>query len=146
MIAIGSDHAGYELKEEIKKHLDVLKIEYRDFGTYGAEPVDYPVYAEKVGESVSKGESVEGILVCGTGIGVSIAANKIKGVRAALCFDEGYAELSRKHNDANVLCIGGRRTDRATAIKIVDKFMNTEFEGGRHKNRVEEISEIEDKN
>lgn len=146
MIAIGSDHAGYRVKEELKKHLDVLKLPYRDFGTNSEESVDYPLFAEKVGKAVSSGECEKGILVCGTGIGVCITANKIKGVRAALCFDEKYAEMARKHNDANIVCIGARTTELGTCIKTLEKFISTEFEGGRHKERVDEISNIENNN
>lgn len=145
MIAIGSDHAGYEMKEKIKIYLEENKILYKDFGTFGEESCDYPIFAEKVADSVASGESFRGILICGTGIGISIAANKVKGIRAALCYEPSFAEMSRKHNDANIVCIGGRTTDFETAKAIVDAFLNTDFEGGRHARRVEEIKDIENR-
>ena len=145
MIAIGSDHAGYAVKEEIKKHLEDNKILFKDFGTFSEESCDYPVLAEKVADSVVSGESSKGILICGTGIGISIAANKVKGIRAALCYEPALAEMSRKHNDANIVCLGGRTTDFETAKAIVDAFLNTDFEGGRHKKRLGKIENIENR-
>ncbi len=143
MIAIGSDHAGYEMKEKIKKYLEENKILYKDFGTFSEESCDYPIFAEKVADSVASNESFRGILICGTGIGISIAANKVKGIRAALCYEPFFAEMSRKHNDANIVCIGGRTTDFKTVKAIVDAFLNTDFEGGRHEKRLKEIENIE---
>lgn len=143
MISIGSDHAGFDMKEIIKKDLEFRGIGYKDLGTYNKESVDYPLFAESVSKSVASGESERGILICGTGIGVSIAANKIKSIRAALCSSESDAEMARKHNNANVLCLGGRMHSDTNTLKIVNTFLNTEFEGGRHERRVEQISEME---
>lgn len=141
MIAIGCDHGGYELKLEILKYLDEKGIEYRDFGCNG-ESVDYPVYAKKVGQAVVSGECEKGILICGTGIGISIAANKIKGIRCALCSDCFSAEATRLHNNANVLAMGGRVVGAGLGVKIVDTFLNTEFSNDeRH---IRRISQIED--
>ena len=144
MIAIGSDHGGYELKQEIMKHLAELGLEYKDFGTYTTDSCDYPVYGEAVARAVAGGEYEKGIIICGTGIGISIAANKVKGIRAALCADCYSAEFTRLHNDANILALGAR-TGSGLALKIVDTFLNTEFEGGRHARRVGLIAEIEEK-
>lgn len=141
MIAIGCDHGGYELKLEILKYLDEKGIEYQDFGCNG-ESVDYPVYAKKVGQAVVSGECEKGILICGTGIGISIAANKIKGVRCALCSDCFSAEATRLHNNANVLAMGGRVVGAGLGVKIVDTFLHTEFSNDeRH---IRRISQIED--
>ena len=145
MIALGSDHGGLALKKEIMKHLDEKGIAYKDFGTYSEDSCDYPVYGELVGKAVVSGEYESGIVVCGTGIGISIAANKVRGVRAALCGDCYSAEYTRRHNNANVLALGGRVIGDGLALKIVDIFLNTEFEGGRHAKRVELISQIEEK-
>lgn len=145
MIAIGSDHGGYELRQEIMKHLEGLGLEYKDYGTYSTDSCDYPVYAEAVARAVAGGECDRGIIICGTGIGVSITANKVKGIRAALCADCYSAEYTRLHNDANILTLGARTTGSGLALKIVDTFLNTEFEGGRHARRVALISEIEEK-
>lgn len=145
MIALGSDHGGFALKKEIMKHLDEKGIAYKDFGTYSQDSCDYPVYGEDVGKAVVSGECESGIVICGTGIGISIAANKVKGVRAALCHDCYSAEYTRRHNNANVLALGGRVIGDGHALKIVDIFLNTEFEGGRHAKRVELISQIEEK-
>ncbi len=145
MIAIGSDHGGYELKQEIMKHLESLGLEYKDFGTYSTDSCDYPVYGEAVARAVAGGEYEKGIIICGTGIGISIAANKVKGIRAALCADCYSAEFTRLHNDANILALGARTTGSGLALKIVDTFLNTEFEGGRHARRVGLIAEIEEK-
>ncbi|MBQ8263227.1 MAG: ribose 5-phosphate isomerase B [Oscillospiraceae bacterium] len=145
MIAIGSDHGGYELKQEIMKHLESLGLEYKDFGTYSTDSCDYPVYGEAVARGVAGGEYEKGIIICGTGIGISIAANKVKGIRAALCADCYSAEFTRLHNDANILALGARTTGSGLALKIVDTFLNTEFEGGRHARRVGLIAEIEEK-
>lgn len=143
MVSIGSDHAGYALKEELKNYLEENKIPFKDFGTFSEEPCDYPIFAEKVANSVVSGESSKGILVCGTGIGISIAANKVKGIRAALCYTPPLAAMSRTHNDANIVCLGARVTDFPTAKSIVDVFLNTNFEGGRHGQRVKEIEDME---
>ena len=145
MIAIGSDHGGFELKQEIMKHLAELGLEYKDFGTYTTDSCDYPVYGEAVARAVVGGECEKGIIICGTGIGISIAANKVKGARAALCSECYSAEFTRLHNDANILALGARTTGSGLALKIVDTFLNTEFEGGRHARRVALISEIEEK-
>ena len=146
MIAIGSDHGGFELKQEIMKHLDETGVAYKDFGTYSQDSCDYPVYAELVSKAVVSGEYESGILICGTGIGISISANKVKGVRAALCHDCYSAEFTRRHNNANILALGGRVIGAGHALKIVDIFLNTEFEGGRHARRVDLITEIENRN
>ena len=143
MIAIGSDHGGYALKQEIMAHLRELGLEYKDYGTYSEESCDYPVYGEAVGRAVAGGECDRGIVICGTGIGISIAANKVKGVRAALCGDCYSAEMTRRHNDANILALGARVLGSGLALKIVDTFLHTEFDGGRHARRVELIRELE---
>lgn len=143
MLAIGSDHGGFELKEAIVKHLENKGVEFKDFGTYDAASVDYPDIASKVCKSILSGESESGILVCGTGIGISIAANKHKGIRAAVCSDEFSAKYTRLHNNANVLCLGGRVVGAGLATELVDIFLNTGFEGGRHQTRLDKITEIE---
>ncbi len=145
MIALGSDHAGLELKREIMKHLDELSLEYKDYGTYTSESCDYPVYGEAVGRAVASGECERGILVCGTGIGISLAANKVKGVRAAVCSDTFSAEMSRAHNDANIISVGARVVGTGLALKIIDAFLNTPFEGGRHQRRVDLMMDIENR-
>lgn len=144
MIALGCDHGGFSLMQEIKAHLDELGLEYRDFGTYTSESCDYPVYAEAAARAVASGECDRGILVCGTGIGVSIAANKIKGIRAAHCSDCYSAEMTRRHNDANMLALGARVLGGGLALRIVDTFLTTGFDGGRHQRRIDLISAIED--
>ena len=142
MIALGCDHGGYELKQEIIAYLEKNHLEYKDFGCFGTEAVDYPVYAKLVGHAVADGECEKGILICGTRIGISIAANKIKGVRAALCSDCFSAEATRLHNDANILAMGARVLGAGLAVKITDTFLNTPFSGDeRHARR---ISQIED--
>jgi len=145
-IAIGSDHAGFDYKEMIKKHLEEKGYEVIDEGTYSKERTDYPNYAEKVAKAVANKEVDKGVLICGTGIGMSITANKIKGVRAALCTNEFMARMSRKHNDANILCLGERVIGTDHALAIVDVFFSTEFEGGRHEKRVHLIENIEELN
>ena len=142
MIAIGSDHAGYALKCEMIKHLEEKGVEFIDCGCNG---VDYPDIAEKTCEKVTSGEADKAILICGTGVGISISANKIKGIRAALCGDWYSAKYTRLHNDANVLCMGGRVIGAGLAAEIVDVFLDTEFEGGRHARRVEKIMKLEEK-
>ena len=139
MIAIGSDHAGYEYKEKIKKLLDELGFPYKDFGTNSSESTDYPDYAHTVSQAVSAGKADRGILVCGTGIGMSIVANKHRGVRAAVCESVKAAELSRQHNDANILALGARITPWKTAERIIRAFFTAQFEGGRHQRRIEKI-------
>ncbi|NLW65649.1 MAG: ribose 5-phosphate isomerase B [Clostridiales bacterium] len=146
MIAIGSDHGGFALKREIMKYLDEKGLEYKDFGTYTEDSCDYPDYGEAVGRAVAGGECERGIVICGTGIGISISANKVKGVRAALCGDCYSAEYTRRHNDANVLALGARVLGTGLALKIVEIFLGTDFEGGRHARRVELISKIEERN
>ncbi len=142
-IAIGADHAGFEEKEKLKKTLDDLGVEYEDFGTYSCDSVDYPDYARKVGEAVASGEAEQGILVCGSGIGIAIAANKIHGVRAAQAWNELTARLAREHNDANILSIGARVVPEEEIPKIVKAWFAAKFEGGRHASRVEQISQLE---
>ena len=140
MLALGCDHGGYELKGEIKKYLDKKGIPYKDFGCDSKEPVDYPVYAKKVARAILSGECDKGILICGTGIGISITANKFQGIRAALCTDCFSAEATRLHNDANVLALGGRVVGTGVALKIVETFLNTPFSGEeRHKNRIAQM-------
>ena len=143
MIAIASDHGGFELKQEIMKHLESKGLEYKDYGTYTTDSCDYPNYGEMAARAVAGGECEKGILICGTGIGISISANKVKGIRAALCGDCYSAEYTRLHNDANMLALGARVTASGLALKIVDTFLETEFEGGRHARRVALIHEIE---
>ena len=143
MIAIGSDHGGFELKTHIIKYLKEQGIELFDFGTYTEDSCDYPDIAEKVSKAVANSEYEKGILICGTGIGISIAANKVDGIRAALCGDVYSAKMTRKHNDANILCLGGRVTGRELAFMICDTFLSEEFEGGRHQNRIEKIHALE---
>lgn len=144
-IAIGADHAGFEGKEQIKKTLDKLGYEYEDVGTFSLESVDYPDFSQKVGERIESGESEKGILVCGSGIGVAIAANKMPGVRAAQAWNEETARLSRRHNDANVLTIGARVIPETEIPKIVKAWLETDFEGGRHADRVGKIMNLEGK-
>ena len=137
MIALGCDHGGYELKLEILKYLDEKGLEYKDFGCDSTEAVDYPVYARKVTSAIKDGTCEKGILICGTGIGISIAANRDPGIRAALCTDCFCAEATRQHNDANILALGGRVVGPGLAVKIVDTFLNTPFSGAaRHQNRI----------
>ncbi len=142
-IAIGSDHAGFEDKEKIKRQLDELGIEYEDVGTNSTESVDYPVYARKVAEKVASGEAEQGILVCGSGNGMQIAANKIRGVRAALAWNEETARLARQHNDANVLSVPARMISPEEVSKVIESYLKAEFEGGRHARRISEISDLE---
>lgn len=142
MVALGSDQAGYDLKQIIMKHLEERGLEYKDYGSYSADPVDYPIYGKKVAHAIVDGECDKGILICGTGIGISIAANKVKGIRAAVCSDCFSAEATRLHNDANILAFGARVVGAGLAEKIVDTFLDTEFSGvERHKRRVDMIEE-----
>ena len=142
-IAIGCDHRGFGLKERIMTFLQNEGYSYQDFGCYSTEPVDYPDIAQKVGEAVASGSFDQGILICSTGIGMCIAANKIKGVRAALCHNVFAAQRARQHNDANVLCLGGEDVDATVALEIVKTFLTTDFEGGRHTRRVSKIRALE---
>ncbi len=142
-IAIASDHAGFGLKNRILRYLAEKKVEAVDFGTDGRDSVDYPDYAIEVAESVSKGKIDRGILICGTGIGMSITANKFSGVRAALCHNTATAEASRRHNDANILVLGERVLDEETAVQIVGIWLETDFEAGRHQRRLDKIRAIE---
>ena len=142
-IGIGNDHAGTTLKLEICKHLDEIGVEYVDFGVAPGEAIDYPVAAERVCRQVVNGNVDRAILICGTGIGISIAANKIKGIRACACSDSFSAKYTRRHNDANALCLGGRVVGAGLACELVDLFLNTEFEGGRHQRRVDLITKLE---
>ena len=137
MIALGCDQGGFELMQEVKKHLEERGLEYQDFGTYSMDSVDYPVYGKKVAKAVADGSCEKGILICGTGIGISICANKVKGVRAALCHDVFSAQATREHNDANVLAMGGRVVGPGLALKIVDTFLDTPFSNAeRHIRRI----------
>lgn len=144
-IAIGSDHAGFQLKEELKVFLQEKGIDVKDFGTYSEESVDYPDYAIPLAESVARGEEKFGILICGTGIGMSIAANKVKGIRASLCDSKYSARCAREHNDANVLCLAGRVLKEELAKEIVNVWLNTSFLAGRHKIRIDKIINYEKK-
>jgi ribose 5-phosphate isomerase B len=139
IIALGSDHAGFPLKETIKSHLAGKGHELRDFGAASADPADYPDYAKKVAASVASRACERGVLICGSGIGMCMAANRFKGVRAAVLHDGFDAEMSRRHNDANIACLGARRIGEDEAIGLVDKFLSTPFEGGRHEKRVAKI-------
>ena len=141
-IALGSDHAGYVLKEAIKSYFSKSKIEFKDFGTFKIDSCDYPEYSYKVSIAVASGEADLGVLVCGTGIGMCITANKTKGIRAAQAIDIKTAQMSRLHNDANVLCLGGRLLEDKEAIEIVEAWLNTSFEGGRHQKRLNLISQL----
>ncbi len=142
MIAIGSDHGGFALKQEIKEYLEERKIPYKDFGTNTADSCDYPLYAKEVAHAVANKECEKGILICGTGIGISITANKVKGIRCALCHDCFSAQATREHNDANILAMGGRVVGAGLALKIVDTFLNTEFSNDeRHLRRINMIEE-----
>lgn len=145
MIAIASDHGGFELKQQVVDYLKKNGYEVKDFGTFTCDSVDYPDYAQMVGESIVNGECEKGIIICGTGIGISIAANKIPGIRAALCTDSYMARMSREHNNANVLALGGRVVGPELAFDIIKTWLGTEFAGGRHQRRIDKISQIESK-
>ncbi len=142
-IALGSDHGGFQLKETIKGFLDSLGMEYKDYGTINEDSVDYPDFALDVAKAVAAGEYNKGILVCGTGIGVGITANKVSGIRAAICGDVFSAKASREHNDANILSLGQRVIGPGLALEIVKAWLTTEFAGGRHQRRIDKISDIE---
>jgi ribose 5-phosphate isomerase B len=145
MIALGCDHGGFKLMQAVKKYLDEQGLEYKDCGTYSEESCDYPIFAEAAAKLVQSGECDKGILICGTGIGISISANKMKGIRAALCSDCYSAEMTRRHNDANMLAMGARVLGEGLALKIVETFLATEFEGGRHARRIEKMMALEGK-
>ena len=145
MIAIGSDHGGFALKQEIMKHLEERKLEYIDFGTYSSDSCDYPQYGAAVGRAVASGSCERGILICGTGIGISLAANKVRGIRAAVCSEPYTAAMARRHNNAQIIAFGARVVGIDTAKMIVDAFLQAEFEGGRHAERVALISGIEER-
>ena len=142
-VAIGADHAGYEQKEQIKRTLDDLGVNYEDMGTYSCDSVDYPDYAKKVGEAVANGDVDQGLLVCGSGTGMAIAANKVPGVRAAVAWNEEIARLAREHNNANVLSLAARFTPVEEMDKIVRSWFGAHFDAGRHERRVEKIEKIE---
>ena len=146
MIALGSDHGGYKLKEEIKKYLDEIGLEYKDFGTHNEERCDYPEFAEKVAKAVQSKECEKGILVCGTGFGVSIVANKFKGIWCACCWNDDVAKLLKEHNNANVLALPGRFINVSQAIVILRTWIAAEFMAGRHSERLQMIENIEKEN
>lgn len=143
MLALGSDHVGLVLKEEIKKYLDENGIEYRDYGCYSTDRTDYPIYGQRVANAIVKGECEKGLLFCGTGVGISLAANKVDGIRAVVCSDCYSAILSRRHNDTNILALGSRVVGVDLAKMIVDGWLNAKFEGGRHLRRVQMLGDIE---
>ena len=145
-IALGSDHAGWEMKEEIKRFLSTNKYDFKDFGTYESVACDYPDFAAKVAEAVQSKEFDRGILVCGAGIGMSITANKFKGIYAALCDNTYSAEMARRHNNSNVLVLPGRLIGKGIADEIIKLWLGLEFEGGRHQKRIDKVKEIENKN
>jgi len=146
MYAIGNDHAAVELKEIIKKHLESRGIEVKDFGTNSNESCNYAVYGEKVARAVASGECERGILICGTGVGISIAANKVDGVRACCCSEPFSAKLSKQHNNTNVLCFGARVVGSELAKMIVDEWIDAEFQGGRHQTRIDYFDQIVENN
>lgn len=141
-IAIGCDHAGYELKEAVKARLEVAGYQMIDLGAHSSESVDYPIYGHAVGRAVAEGKAEKGIAICGSGIGISIACNKVPGIRAALCTSVEMAEMSRRHNNANVICMGARMISQDLAFDMVDKWLSTEFEGGKHERRINELEDI----
>ena len=141
-IAVASDHGGFALKEKVKEHLIERGFDIEDLGTHSEESVDYPVYGKACGEAVASGKADLGVVVCGTGIGISIAANKVKGIRCGLCTSVEMAHLTKQHNNANILALGGRTTEPDLALKIVDEWLDTEFEGGRHQRRVDMLDQM----
>ena len=143
MIALGCDHGGYALKEHIKAYLEGKGLSYKDFGTFSTDSCDYPVFGRAAAEAVASGECDRGIVICTTGIGISITANKVKGIRCALCSEPLSAEMTRRHNDANMLAMGAGMVGKNMAERIVDTFLNTAFEGGRHQRRVDLITDME---
>lgn len=144
-VALASDHGGYALKEALKAHLAAKGIPCEDFGCHSAESCDYPIFAEKAARAVADGRCALGVVVCTTGIGVSMVANKVKGVRCALCHEPWSAQMTRRHNDANMLAIGAGVTGTNLALEILDAFLSSEFEGGRHQRRVDLIKEVENR-
>lgn len=140
-IVLASDHGGFTLKEEVREHLEQKGLAFEDIGTDSEESVDYPVYGRKAAEAVARGEYDRGIIFCGTGIGISIAANRVKGARCALVTSVLMAKMARMHNDANMIALGGRILDKETALEIVDAFLSTEFEGGRHQRRIDMLND-----
>ena len=142
VIAIGCDHAGYELKEKVKAKMEAAGHKMIDVGTNSTESVDYPAYGHAVGRSVAAGEAERGIAICGSGIGISIACNKVPGIRAALCTSVEMAEMCRRHNNANVICMGARMISEELAYAMIDTWMSTEFEGGKHERRINELDDI----
>lgn len=145
-VALGADHGGFNLKEAIKKHFNKINVKYIDCGTYDESSVDYPEFAKKVAHSILAGETGIGILCCGTGIGISIAANKFSGIRAAVCESKFCAEMARRHNNANILCLGGRVISEDDALELVEIFISTPFDAGRHQKRLDMIAQIEKEN
>lgn len=143
MIAIGCDHGGFALKQEIISYLEEKNIDFKDFGTYTEQSCDYPDIAKKVCDAINAKECDKGVLICGTGIGISMAANKIHGIRAALCHDYFSAKYTRLHNDSNIIAFGARVVGSGLAIELLDVFLNTEFEGGRHSIRVDKMMNLE---
>ena len=141
-IAVASDHGGFALQEKVKEHLIERGFDIEDLGTHSEESVDYPVYGKACGEAVASGKADLGVVVCGTGIGISIAANKVKGIRCGLCTSVEMAHLTKQHNNANILALGGRTTEPELALKIVDEWLDTEFEGGRHQRRVDMLDQM----
>ena len=146
MIAIGSDHGGFELKEELKKYLEELELEYKDYGTFSTDRVDYPVFAKEVAEAVQKKECEKGILICRSGYGMALVANKFKGIRSAPCFCKKAAQFSRMHNNTNILSLGADYVTVDEAKEILKVWLDTEFEGGRHQKRLDLVAEIENEN
>lgn len=144
-IAIASDHGGFELKEIVREYLSENGYEVNDMGTYKTDSVDYPDYGLKAANEVASGQADKGIVICGTGIGISISANKVRGIRCALCHDVYSAEMTRAHNDSNVLAMGGRVVGRDLALRIVKAWLESDFEGGRHSRRIDKITEYENK-
>ena len=144
-LAIGNDHVAVEMKKEIKKYLEDKGIEVIDVGTNSTESFNYPISGYKVGKMVASGEVDGGVLICGTGVGISMAANKVKGIRACCCSDSFSCEYTRRHNDANALCMGGRVVGAGLACQLVDLFLNTEFEGGRHQRRIDKLTALENR-
>lgn len=143
-IGLGADHGGYELKEEIRRYLEERGISVVDYGTHDLSSVDYPSYGQAVAKGIRAGEVERGIVCCGSGIGISISANRFHGIRAALCTDPYMAQLSRRHNNSNVLALGGRLTGRDMALEIVRMWLETEFDGGRHQRRIDQLDEFEE--
>jgi len=142
IIAIGCDHAGFELKELVKERLEAQGHQMIDVGTHSSESVDYPIYGHAVGRTVADGEAERGIAICGSGIGISIACNKVPGIRAALCTSVEMAEMSRRHNNANVICMGARMISKELAFEMIDTWLVTGFEGGKHERRINELDDI----